>query len=288
MKCMMWCTLAAFLALPAAALPSSTSAPAVQDKSDGLDPWLNKYCISFFNKARSAKILPVGRWQVSMKYQEFDMDQKEKYQGHYNSMPSGRYKDQDKWTLCIKYGWIKDHQIAVGIPYCDNRFNYGSVLNNSSGVGNIFIFDKWSILKETNNFPAVSVDFWYYFPSGDPGRMLGTDDDAYKVTTEVSKAWKDFSLHLNPGYKWDKKDGNNNETELNAAILFTSMKTLWPAIEYNYLYKEDAGHSQDILPGLIWKYRKGGSIKAALQINVDSTFSYRDRVGLMFSISQHF
>ncbi len=257
-------------------------------QTEELNPWCGKYCMSIFTKTRTAKILPKGKWSVALKYQDFDYDEKETSQGHYGDVPSGDWKHTQKLVFCTKFGWAENQMLALGIPYLHNNLNYGSVRNQSKGIGNIFIFNKWNFMKETNTLPGMSVDFWYFFPSGDPDRMLGTDDDAYKVTAEISKAWKDFSLHLNPGYKWNKKDGDNNESEVNAAILFTPNKTLWPAIEYNYWYKQGAGHSHDIVPGIIWKYRKCGSIKAGLVVNLDSTFTYRDRVGVVLKIFQSF
>ena len=274
--------------ITAAFVWADEEAASPKTKADEPYPWIGNYCMSFLTKTRSSKILPKGKWSVSLKYQDFDYDEKETSQGKYNDIPSGDWKHAQKLVFCTKFGWAKDQMLALGIPYLHNNFNYGSVRNKSEGIGNIYVFNKWNFMKETDTLPNMSVDFWYYFPSGDPDRMLGTDDDAYKITTEISKAWKDFSLHFNPGYKWNKKNGDNNESEINAAILFTPGKVLWPTVEYNYWYKQGSGHSHDIVPGVIWKYRKGGSVKAGVVINMDSTFTYRDRVGLVLKIFQSF
>lgn len=250
---------------------------------DELNPWVGKYCISFFTKTRSAKVVPKNKWLLSLKFQDFQADQKLDH-----TMPSGERKDFQKLVFTTKYGWAENHQIAIGVPLLSNDFSYGSVSNKSEGLANIFIFEKWQVLKETNQLPAVSVDLWYFLPTGDPDRMLGTDDDAYKISTSVSKAWKDFSLHVNPGYTWNKKSGDNNISEVNAAALFTVDKKLWPAVEYNYYYIQGKGHAHDIVPGLIWKFRKGSSFKIGVPINVDSTFTFRDRVGLALKLSQYF
>ncbi len=259
------------------------------DTVDELNPWCGKYCISFFTKTRSAKVVPEGKLLLSWKFQDYSADERwsKATQDKHHEL-NGEWRDFQKHVFVAKYGWAKDHQIAIGIPFIDNNFNYGSVRNKSCGLGNVFIFEKWRFLKETNNLPAMSLDLWYYLPTGDPDKFHGTDDDAYKATMSISKAWKDFSLHLNPGYTWNKQDGNNDTEEINAAILFTADKKFWPAVEYNYYRKEGKGHAHDIVPGVIWKYRKGGSIKVGVPINIDSTFTYRDRVGLVLKLSQYF
>ncbi len=269
---------------------TSVVTAAEEPPTDELNPWCGKYCISFFTKTRTSKVVPEGKWLLSLKYLDIKNDQvwSKSTRGTHHSIPSGQWKDQQKLTFTAKYGWAKDHQIAIGVPFIENNFNYGTTRNKSEGVGNVFIFEKWNFFKETNTLPGLALDFWYYTPTGDPGRKLGSDDDSYKVTAEISKAWKDFSLHFNPGYKWNKSDEDNNESEINAAVLFTTHKKLWPAVEYNYWYKQQSGHSHDIVPGVIWKYRKGGSIKVGVPINIDSTHSYRDRVGLALKISQYF
>jgi hypothetical protein len=164
-----------------------------------------------------------------------------------------------------------------------NDFDIPGKENNSHGITNIFLFEKWNIIKETNTVPAVAVDFWYYFPSGDSDRSLGSDDGAYKISTEVSKAWKDFSLHFNPNYKWSEDD-NAEVGEINGAVLFKPDQSFWPAVEYNYLDKEGKGHSHDLVPGVIWKFKKGWSLKAGIPISLDSTFTDRDRIGLVLKL----
>lgn len=282
-------TVVCVLMLAAFATATEEPTSTADNTIDELDPWCGKYCISFFTKTRTAKVVPEGKWLLSLKFQDYSADQKwdKNTRGSHHRLKDG-WKDIQKYVFCAKYGWAKDHQIAVGVPFLDNNFNYGSVRNKSFGLGNVFIFEKWQFMKETNDLPAMSVDLWYYLPTGDPDRMLGTDDDAYKITTSISKAWKDFSLHFNPGYTWNKKNGDNDIDEINAAMLFTMDKKLWPAIEYNYTHKEGSGYAHDIVPGVIWKYRKGGSIKVGVPINLDTTYTYRDRVGLALKISQYF
>ena len=252
-------------------------------QENGLYPWCGKYCMSFFTKTRSAKTVGKDHFSVSLKYQYFDWTQVRGSDGDYHGRPSGQQKQKSVFVLCSKYGWAEDHHITLGIPYFMNDFDIPGKENDSSGLANIFLFEKWNIIKETNNFPGIAVDFWYYFPSGDPDRLLGNDNGAYKISTEISKAWKDFSLHFNPNYLWSEDD-NAEVGEINGAVLYKLDPSLWPAVEYNYLDRESKGHSHDLVPGVIWKFREGWSFKAGVPINLDSTFTDRDRIGLVLKL----
>ena len=252
-------------------------------QENGVHPWCGQYCMSFFTKTRSAKTVGKDHLSVAMKYQYYDWDQVRGADKDYHNRASGQQKERSIFVFCAKYGWAKDHHIALGIPYWMNDFDIPGKENDSHGVANIFLFEKWNIIKETNDLPGVAVDFWYYFPSGETSRSLGSDDGTYKISTEVSKAWEDFSVHFNPNYKWSENpDGEVGE--INGAILFRPAPTFWPGIEYNYLDKEGKGHSHDIIPGFIWKFRKGWSFKAGLPINLDSTFTDRDVVSIVLKI----
>jgi hypothetical protein len=258
-----------------------------QEGSDGqegeLYSWCGKYCMSFFTKTRSANTVGKDHLSVSLKYQYYNWDQVRGADNDYNKRTSGQDKERSIFVLCSKYGWAENHHIALGIPYWMNDFDIPGKENDSQGIGNIFVFEKWNLIKETNTVPGVAVDLWYYFPSGDTDRSLGTDDSAVKISAEVSKAWKDFSLHFNPNYKWSQ-DEDVEVGEINGAILLRPDPKIWPAIEYNYFVKEHKGHSHDIVPGVIWKFKKGWSFKAGVPISLDSTFTDRDVVSVVFKL----
>ena len=262
---------------------SETGKKSSSEQENGVNPWCGQYPMSFFTMTRSAKTVGKDHLSVSLKYQYYDWTQVRGADNNYHDRASGQQKQRSVFVLCSKYGWAKDHHIALGIPYWMNDFDIPGKENDSQGIANIFLFEKWNLIKETNDIPGVAVDFWYYFPSGDTDRSLGSNDGAYKVSTEVSKAWEDFSLHFNPNYKWSEND-DAEVGEINGAILFKSAPTFWPAIEYNYLDKEGKGHSHDIVPGFIWKFEKGWSFKAGLPISLDSTFTDRDVVSVVLKL----
>jgi len=248
-----------------------------------LNPWVGSYCMSFFTKTRSAKTVGKDHLSVALKYQHFNWTKVRGVDNHYNNRKSGQHKERQIFVVCTKYGWAENHHIAIGIPYWMNDFDIPNKENDSRGLANIFIFEKWNIIKETNNIPGVAIDFWYYFPSGDTERKLGNENGAYKISAEISKAWKYFSLHFNPNYLWSEDD-NAKVGEINGTLLINTNPTFWPAIEYNYTDKEGKGHSHDIIPGFIWKFKKGWSFKAAMPISIDSTFTDRDIISILLKL----
>jgi hypothetical protein len=267
----------------------TTEVAAAAPKAEGLDPWVGKYPMSFFTRTRSASMVGKGRLSASLNFQYFDWEQVRGADGDYHDRPSGQDKERLVTTLCMKYGWTENHHLAVGIPYWFNDFDIPGKENDYDGFANLYVFEKWRALKETNTRPAVAFDIWYYFGNGDSDKKLGIDDSSVKVTTEISKAWKDFSLHLNPGYTWGCKDAPDIG-EFNAAILTKPHKTFWPALEYNYFDKKNLddvkqeGHSHDLVPGFILKIGKESSFKLGIPISLDSTFTDRDRVGIMIKL----
>jgi hypothetical protein len=254
-----------------------------KDKKEEIYPWIGDYPESFFIKARSTKTMGKDHLSVSLNVQHFDWDEVKRADGEYHDRTSGQQKQRLTATICTKYGWAQNHDIAIGIPYWFNDFDIPQKTNDYEGLTNIFIFEQWNFIKETENFPSASVTLWYYFPTGDADRKLGTDDGAYKITTEVSKAWKYFSLHFNPGYTWSEND-DAEVGEINGALLLRPYPTFWPAVEYNYLNKEEEGRSHDIAPGFIGRFAKGWSFKIAVPINVESTFTDRDRIGVAMKL----
>jgi hypothetical protein len=252
-------------------------------QSNALDPWIGKYPMSFLTKTRTANTVGKGHLSAALKVQYFDWEQVRAADGSYQDRAAGQEKQRLISTLCLKYGWAKNHHIAVGIPYWSNDFNIPGKENHHGGLANVYVFEKWRAISETNTRPAVAFDIWYYFPNGDSDRKIGADDGAVKLTTEISKAWEKFSLHFNPGYAWGLDDAPD-VTEVNAGVWFNVCKQLWPAVEYNYYDKEKSGDRHDIVPGFVWRFAKGWTLKLGAPINIDSTFTDRDRIGVVMKL----
>ena len=118
-------------------------------QDENLNPWCGQYPMSFFTKTRTAKMVGKDHLSIAVKVQQFDWDMVRGNDGDYHGRTSGQSKERLATTLCAKYGWAQDHHIAIGVPYWLNDFDTGTP-NDSRGIGNIFIFEKWNCIKETN------------------------------------------------------------------------------------------------------------------------------------------
>ena len=241
------------------------------------DPWTGKYPMSFITKTRTANTVGKGHLSVSLKFQDVENDTM-MVNGDYQDLSSADRFDQYKMVFCAKYGWAKNHHIALGVPYIWTNFESPKTDIQSNGLGNVFIFEKWTFIEETRMTPAVAADVWYFFPNGDSDKKLGSDDDSVKLAFELSKAWKHFNLHVNPAYQWNLR-GGTNIGEINAGAYINISQTTKLAVEYNFTNKEGKGRCHDLVPGILWKPSKASSIKLGVVINVDSTMKYRDDIG---------
>jgi hypothetical protein len=240
-------------------------------------PWTGKYPMSFFTKTRTANTVGKGRLSVAIKLQSVNCDEMIQAGCHEDLSDTDKF-DQFKSVLTMKYGWAKDHHIALGIPYIWTDFESSSKDIDSDGIGNVFVFNKCKFVKETKLCPAVAFDVWYYFDSGDSSKKLGSSDDSVKLAVQVSKAWKTFSLHLNPAYRWNLDQGCDIG-EVNLGGYYNLKKNCKLGMEYNFTDKKEKGECHDLVPGILWKPDKNSSMKLGAVVNLDSDMKYKDDLG---------
>ncbi|MBN1589551.1 MAG: hypothetical protein JW888_08560 [Pirellulales bacterium] len=268
------------------AVVDTMSAPGKASPKDPY-PWLGSYPMSFFTKTRSTRLVGKGHLSLCMKFQTADYDER---------LDSGVYRgfdpDESHRQLCntfvAKYGWAENHHVVLGVPYYWTGYHMGGRHMETNHVGNVFLFDKWALVKETPWCPAVSFDTWVFFPSGSTDEKCGCDDTSVRFTTAISKAWPNkMSLHFNPGYTINCGYGPDC-SEINVAWLWKRWDKLWPGVEYNYFHKDTKGECHDIVPGVIWKYTKGASFKLGVVLNARSTMAFRDDVGVAMKFFYRF
>lgn len=286
-------------ALAVLATASITLSVLCQEK----DSCTGKYPMSFITKTRTANTVGKDRLSLAVKWLNVSYDEKKDAGGQYRSLGADDNYDTQTMVFTAKYGWATNHHVALGIPHVWNDFKTSTKEISSEGLSNIYVFEKWKFLEETATRPAMAADLWYYFNTGDSKDKRGSDDDSVKLACQISKAWKGFNLHVNPAYRWNLADGVD-VGELNVATYVNVTKSFKLACEYNFTYKENTtegstateekaikakeGQSQDIVPGFLWKPSKTSSIKLGAVINLDSDFTYRDKVGVCLKLFYKF
>jgi len=241
--------------------------------------------MSFVSRTRTAKTVGKGRLSVSLKVQHLDCDERRNQQDEYHELRGDEKFERVTNTLSVKFGWARRHHLGVKASHFWNDIDVGGVDVSNTGVGNVAVFEKWNCIGETVFTPAVAVDAWYVFGTGKTDRKLGSSHSSGKLTAELSKTWRRFSVHLNPGCVL--REGPDKR-ELNAALMVTPGKTLWPALEYNYESTSGKGRSCDLVPCFLWKFRPGACWKLGCILNLDATMGYRDRVGFVTKLSYTF
>ncbi len=241
--------------------------------------------VSFVLKTRTARTVGKGHLSLSLLGQPIDYDEVKGADGTYRDLAPGDRYERWRSVFVVKYGWAKYHHLALGIPYFWNDINLTGQVTDNDGLGNVFLFEKWNCIQESQYVPAVSLDAWYLSPTGDTDRKHGSSDSAGRVTAAISKTWKAFSLHLNPGYTFRK---GSDTTEVNAGLLLTPTKTFWPLLEYNFSSLSGGGDSHNLLPGIMWKPFPGGNLRLGPLINLDSSLKYREKLGFAAKFSYRF
>ena len=264
----------------------SSAAMAEEKTEEKKSPWIGKYPMSFITKTRTANTVGEGRLSLAMKFQTMNCDEM-MVGDDYNDMDGINEYDQLKTVFTAKWGWAENHHLALGIPYIWSDFHNSKTSLDHEDFGNVFIFEKWKFIEETELCPAVSADIWYYFGSGDSENKVGSDDDSAKFAFSVSKAWRDFSLHINPAYRWNLHDGIDI-SEVNVGCYYNLNKSLKLVMEYNFTGKESKGKCHDLVPGILWKPSKHSSIKFGTVINLQSDMKYRDDLGVCLKMFYKF
>lgn len=249
--------------------------------------YLGKYPIFLLQKTRSASVLGKNRLSIIMGSSYVWFNSRRTPCGTYqefNKPPD--YKYTVATNILVRYGWIKNHHIATGIPYIFNGSYLDSITFKNNGFGNLFIFNKWHAIHETRLIPSMTIDLWTYFPTGNAAKKSGDEDFHFKTTISISKAWRHFSLHLNPGLVLD--EGFKKESfEVNAAWLF-KIKKLSPVIEYNFLYEISNGASHDLDIGCKWMVLPDMVVTAGMVLNLYSSMTFAEKKAVFASVYKLF
>jgi len=142
---------------------------------------LSGCCMSFVTKTRTAKTVGKERLCLSLKVQEVDYHEKLDAQDEYHDLHGNDKYQRLSATFSAKYGWARNHHLCLSVPVMLNDIDMGGTDIRNSGLGNVAVAEKWNFIEETARIPAVAVDVWYIFATGDSQKKLGSSDPAYKA-----------------------------------------------------------------------------------------------------------
>lgn len=107
-----------------------------------------------------------------------------------------------------------------------NSGGHGSMMNGSSilssmdvGVGDMYFYGSYNILKETKSFPALSTDGFIKFPTASPSLNIGTGKFDFNLAISARKFIGTFSLYIQTGYLFL---GNETDPNIENPITFSA------------------------------------------------------------------
>lgn len=104
--------------------------------------------------------------------------------------------------------------------------NSGSMMNGSQGmstanvgVGDMYIYGSYTVLKETNSLPGFSTDGFVKFPTASPSLNIGTGKFDFNLAVSVRKFMKYFLFYVQTGYLFL---GDSSEANIENTITFSA------------------------------------------------------------------
>lgn len=102
----------------------------------------------------------------------------------------------------------------------------GSMMNGSlgmsalnAGIGDMYAYGSYTLVKETNSLPAFSTDGFVKFPTASPSLNIGTGKFDFNLAVSARKFISTFSFYLQTGYLFL---GNSSEANIENPITFSA------------------------------------------------------------------
>jgi hypothetical protein len=102
----------------------------------------------------------------------------------------------------------------------------GSMMNGSegmsslnAGIGDMYVYGSYTLVKETNSFPAFSTDAFVKFPTASSSLNLGTDKFDFNLALSMKKFIGTFLFYVQGGYLFL---GNSGESNVENPITFSA------------------------------------------------------------------
>ncbi len=101
----------------------------------------------------------------------------------------------------------------------------GSMMNGSegmsslnAGIGDMYLYGSYTLIKETNTLPSFSTDGFVKFPTASPSLNIGTGKFDFNLAMSARKFISTFSFYVQAGYLFL---GNSNESNIENPITFS-------------------------------------------------------------------
>lgn len=101
----------------------------------------------------------------------------------------------------------------------------GSMMNGNegmsslnAGIGDMYLYGSYTLIKETNTLPAFSTDGFVKFPTATSSLNIGTGKFDFNLAISARKFIGTFSFYLQTGYLFL---GNSNESNIENPITFS-------------------------------------------------------------------
>lgn len=108
----------------------------------------------------------------------------------------------------------------------------GSMMNGSeemsslnAGIGDMYVYGSYTLIKETNTLPALSTDGFVKFPTASPSLNIGTGKFDFNLAMSARKFIGTFSFYVQTGYLFL---GNSTDANIENPITFST------GIGYNF------------------------------------------------------
>jgi hypothetical protein len=101
----------------------------------------------------------------------------------------------------------------------------GSMMNGgegmsslNAGIGDMYLYGSYTLIKETNTLPAFSTDGFIKFPTASPSLNIGTGNFDFSIAMSVRKYLGTFLFFMQGGYLFL---GNSDESDIENPITFS-------------------------------------------------------------------
>ncbi len=243
--------------LPIVAFTVARDGAAQPPASDGV--W-GKYPNSMLIKTRTAATYPKDLWVFTLVGLHQDLDHRT------NPNLERQITTVSVWA---EYGVTDRFQVGVNQPYVFRRVkDRGTGTSDAEdGLGDTSLYAKGKVLKETALLPGITLDGFLKLPVADEDRGFSNGEVDVTLGMEVSKRWRNLSLHINPEYvitggiKSKLGATADDRVVLNAGLIWHATPKLLPMVEYNGYWWGDVGDLAEVGAGVLWFPTKNTSVK---------------------------